>query len=122
MFVRSLADCEAFRAADASILREMLHPARADLQIRYSLAHAAVCPGTRTKAHRLATAEVYFILQGQGRMHIDAEHAEVAAGCAVYIPPGSVQYIENTGDDDLAFLCIVDPAWTEADEEILEGS
>ena len=27
------------------------------------------------------------------------------------IPPGSTQYIENTGNSDLKFLCIVEPAW-----------
>jgi len=37
----------------------------------------------------------------------------------VYIPPLSTQYIRNTGSDDLKFLCIVDPAWREQDEEIL---
>ena len=44
-------------------------------------------------------------------MHIDAEVSHVAPGCAVYIPPHAVQYIENIGADELVFLCIVDPAW-----------
>jgi mannose-6-phosphate isomerase-like protein (cupin superfamily) len=121
MLVRRLRDCGQFVAGDDSVLRELLHPDKADLAIRYSLAHARVGPGQRTKAHRLRTAEVYYILSGQGRMHIDAETADVDADCAVYIPPGSVQYITNTGKDNLIFLCIVDPAWREADEEIIEG-
>jgi len=121
MLVRRLADCEPFVAGDNSLLREFLHPDKADVAIRYSLAHARVGPGEQTKAHRLRTAEVYYILSGRGRMHIDAESAEVDAGSAVYIPPGSVQYIANTGKDDLAFLCIVDPAWREADEEVVGG-
>jgi mannose-6-phosphate isomerase-like protein (cupin superfamily) len=121
MLVRRLEDCDQFVAGDGSILRELLHPGKADLAIRYSLAHARISPGHRTKAHQLTTAEVYYILSGRGRMHIDAEAADVDAGCAIYIPPGSVQYITNTGRDDLVFLCIVDPAWREADEEIIEG-
>ena len=52
-------------------------------------------------------------------MHIDKETAKVRSGQAVYIPPGSVQFIENTGRSDLDFLCIVDPAWRPEDEEIL---
>ena len=108
-------------AGDGSILRELLHPEKADVAIRYSLAHARVEPGRRTKAHRLTTAEVYYILSGRGRMHIDTEATDVDAGCAIYIPPGSVQHIINTGKDDLIFLCIVDPAWREADEVIIEG-
>jgi len=118
MFVRGLNDCDEFIAGDQSILREILHPDKADLAIRYSLAHAKVPAGRATTPHRLRTAEVYYILDGHGRMHIDAEVAEVAAGSTVYIPPRAIQCIENAGPGDLAFLCIVDPAWTAADEEI----
>jgi len=120
MFVRSLNDCEEFVAGDGSLLRELLHPDKAALDVRYSLAHARVRPGERTIAHRLATAEVYYILQGTGTMVIDHESHAVGAGCTVYIPPQATQYIENTGHDDLRFLCIVDPAWQPQDEEIIE--
>ena len=119
MPVRWLKDCEQFVAGDGSILRELLHPDKADVAIRYSLAHARVAPGESTKAHRLRTAEVYYILRGHGRMHIEAEATDIGADCAIYIPPHSVQYVENTGKDDLIFLCIVDPAWRAADEEII---
>jgi mannose-6-phosphate isomerase-like protein (cupin superfamily)/2'-5' RNA ligase len=120
MFIRQLRNCEEFIAGDRSILRELLHPDKADLAIRYSLAHATVKPGQKTTPHRLRTTEVYYILQGHGRMHIDAEVADALPGCAIYIPPHATQHIENPGDDDLVFLCIVDPAWRAADEEILE--
>jgi mannose-6-phosphate isomerase-like protein (cupin superfamily)/2'-5' RNA ligase len=120
MLIRHLKDCDEFTAGDDSILRELLHPDRADLKIRYSLAHATVKPGERTKPHRLRTTEVYYILEGRGRMHIDDAAAEIGIQSAIYIPPHSVQYIENTGDNDLVFLCIVDPAWRREDEEIVE--
>ncbi len=119
MLIRRLRDCEEFVAGDDSVLRELLHPDKADIRIRYSLAHARVKPGQKTRAHRLKTAEVYYILDGQGRMHIDGQTAEVAADFAVYVPPGSIQHIENTGPGDLVFLCIVDPAWREEDEEVI---
>ncbi len=119
MFLRHLQDCEEFIAGDRSILRELLHPDKADLAIRYSLAHAIVKPGQKTTPHRLRTAEVYYILQGRGRMHIDAEVADATCGCAIYIPPRATQSIENPGDVDLVFLCLVDPAWRLEDEEIL---
>ena len=54
-------------------------------------------------------------------MHIDREEHNVSTQCAVYIPPGATQFIENTGNTDLEFLCIVDPAWQESDE-IVFGS
>lgn len=120
MFLRHLKDCKEFRAADASLLRELLHPEKADLQIRYSLAHARVVPGEATKPHILRTSEVYYIIAGRGVMHIDDESREVRPGCAVYIAPHSKQYIENTAGSDLEFLCIVDPAWREEDEQVLD--
>jgi mannose-6-phosphate isomerase-like protein (cupin superfamily) len=118
MFVRQLKDCPQLIAGDGSLLRELLHPEKASLQIRYSLAHAKVEPGQTTAPHRLMASEVYYIIAGHGLMHIDEESFEVVPQCAVYIPPRSTQYVENTGDCDLQFLCIVDPAWKKQYEEV----
>jgi mannose-6-phosphate isomerase-like protein (cupin superfamily) len=119
MFVSSLWERDEFIAADGSILRELLHPDKADLAIRYSLAHARVPSGQTTAPHRLKTAEVYYILEGSGLMFIDDESSPVGPGCTIYIPPGSTQCIRNIDEEDLVFLCIVDPAWRREDEEVL---
>ena len=121
MFVKCLKDCAESVAGDDSILRELLHPAKADLQVRYSLAHARVPAGQRTKPHRLKMSEVYYVIEGQGLMHVDDQSCEVGAECAIYIPPESKQYIENTGTSDLRFLCIADPAWRKEDEQVFNG-
>jgi len=44
------------------------------------------------------------------------------AGDTVYIPPRAKQQITNSGSVDLAFLCIVDPAWRSEDEEVVENN
>lgn len=119
MLIKDLQDCEEFIAGDRTILRELLHPAKSDIKLRYSLAHAVVKPGEVSLAHRLKTSEVYYILEGEGIMYIDNEFANVHPGHAIYIPPDSRQYIKNTGNSDLKFLCIVDPAWRNEDEEII---
>ncbi len=119
MFNRDLRDCEEFIAGDNSILRELLHPDKADLAIRYSLAHAILKPGQTSKAHKLKTSEVYYILEGEGLMHINDEIERVHDGFTIYIPPDSTQFFQNTGKRDLIFLCIVDPAWRKEDELIL---
>jgi len=121
MLLKHVKDCEELIAGDDSILHELLHPQKEDLQIRYSLAHAKVPPGRATKPHRLKASEVYYIMAGNGLMHIDKESFEVSPDSAVYIPPNSSQYIENTSDSDLIFLCIVDPAWRKEDEEVFES-
>ncbi len=118
MFVKNLQDCEEFIAGDDSLLRELLHPDKTDLAIRYSLAHAVVKPGQTSKPHKLKTSEVYYILEGEGIMHINQEFERVTPGQVIYIPPNSRQYIRNTGSSELKFLCIVDPAWRHEDEEV----
>ena len=119
MFIKDLQNCEEFIAGDNTILRELLHPDKANLNLRYSLAHAVLKSGLTSQAHKLKTSEVYYILEGEGTMYIDKENAKVRSGQAVYIPPNSKQYIKNTGSADLKFLCIVDPAWRVEDEEVL---
>lgn len=119
MFIRELQDCEEFTAGDNCALREILHPDKADLTLRYSLAHAKVKPGETTWKHRLKTSEVYYIISGTGLMHINEETAPVRPGSTVYIPPMATQCITNAGKSDLVFICIVDPAWRAEDEVVL---
>jgi mannose-6-phosphate isomerase-like protein (cupin superfamily) len=78
---------------------------------RYSLAHATVRVGESSTPHALKTSEVYYILEGEGEMHIGDEVSNVHAGQAIVISPNARQYIKNSGTIDLKFLCIVDPAW-----------
>lgn len=119
MFIRKLKDCTEIVAGDGTLLRELLHPDREyPFGGRYSLAHAVVDPGKRSKPHRLTTSEVYYILSGRGRMYIDDDSAEVEAGDAFEIPAGSTQWLENDGDEPVVFLCIVDPAWQPHQESV----
>ncbi len=120
MFIRDIENCEEITAGDNTRLRELFNPVRDDLELRYSFAVARVEPGGTTFLHRLATSEVYYILEGGGEMVIDGEHRDVGVGHALYIPPGAEQQITNTGEVDLVFVCVVDPAWRKEDEEILE--
>jgi mannose-6-phosphate isomerase-like protein (cupin superfamily) len=118
MLIKKLKDCKEIMAGDRTRLRELLHPDHDPAEIRYSLAVAWLAPGARSQAHRLRTAEVYYLVRGAGTMHAGDEAAEVMAGDAVYIPPDAAQWLENTGRDEIEFLCIVDPAWRPEDEHI----
>ncbi len=119
MFIRDLTDCPEFTAGDNCLLREILHPDKQDLALRYSLAHAVVKPGDTTWKHRLRTSEVYYIIEGEGIMHINDASTPVRPGATIYIPPMASQSITNSGTTDLTFICIVDPAWRREDEEVL---
>ena len=119
MFIKDLKDCEEIIAGDKTILHELLHPDKADLKLRYSLAHAIVKTGETSQQHKLKNSEVYYILEGEGIMYINNEPESVRTGQVIYIPPEATQYIKNTGKSDLKFLAIVDPAWQPEDEEVL---
>jgi mannose-6-phosphate isomerase-like protein (cupin superfamily) len=118
MLIRKLSACEEFTAGDGTLLRELLHPDKQPINLRYSLAHAIVPIGEVSTPHSLTTSEVYYLLEGQGEMHLDGEQQIVEPGDAVYIPPNAKQFIRNTGDIPLVFICIVDPAWRKEDETI----
>jgi mannose-6-phosphate isomerase-like protein (cupin superfamily) len=101
-----------FQAGDQSLLCELLHPDRLEvpLQMGFSLAHAKVKPGQSTLTHKLSTSsEIYYILDGEGTIHIEQESALIHPGQVIYIPPNWKQYIQNTGCLDLTFLCMVYP-------------
>jgi mannose-6-phosphate isomerase-like protein (cupin superfamily) len=120
VYFKHLKDCSEFVAGDNSLLREILNPKKENIPIHYSLAWAMVKPGEKTLPHALKSTEVYYVVNGTGRMHINNEKRLVKLNDTVYIPPNAVQYIENTGNENLEFLCIVDPAWQPETETILK--
>jgi mannose-6-phosphate isomerase-like protein (cupin superfamily) len=121
MLIRDIKNCKYFRAMDKSLLCELLHPDHEDLKIDYSIAHAVLKTGESSLVHKLKTSvEIYYILEGKGIMHIDDEKEEVHPGKVIYIPENSKQWIENIGNDELKFLCIVHPMWKEEDEELVK--
>jgi mannose-6-phosphate isomerase-like protein (cupin superfamily) len=118
MLIQKLTACAEFTAGDGTRLRELLHPDKQPVDLRYSLAHAIVAPGQTSYPHSLATSEVYYILSGVGEMHIGEEMQLVESGDAVYIPPHAKQFIHNPGVEPLIFICLVDPAWRVEDETV----
>lgn len=119
MLVKKFSDCQEIIAGDNTILRETLSGRNDPVQCRYSLAHARLLPGKKSLRHALKTTEVYYIIKGRGMMHIGDEKQEVGERDTIYIPPESIQYIENIGDQELEFICIVDPAWRVKDEMVV---
>jgi mannose-6-phosphate isomerase-like protein (cupin superfamily) len=45
---------------------------------------------------------------------------DLGPGDAALVPPGAVQWLENTGPEELRFTLIVSPPWTAATDERLE--
>lgn len=80
-----------------------------------SIARARVEPGVTTAWHRLKdTAEVYYILSGQGTIELGENFSkEVKPNDLVRIPANLAQRVENTGGEDLIFLCFCTPAFND---------
>ncbi len=118
MLSKSLNQIEAFLAGDKTRIKEVLHPKNDQIDLPYSLAHASLEVGETSLPHLLKGSEVYFILEGEGRVFIDEESKLLQKGGLVFIPAGAHQHICNEGTRPLRFLCIVAPAWSEEEEEI----
>jgi mannose-6-phosphate isomerase-like protein (cupin superfamily) len=88
-----------------------------------SIARARVAPGVTTRWHRVRdTAERYVILQGRGRVEVaDLPPQEVGPGDVVLIPPSARQRIANLGSQDLVFLAICTPRFSQAAYEELSA-
>lgn len=118
MLSKSLNQIKAFLAGDETQIKEVLHPKNDGVDLPYSLAHASLGVGKASLPHLLKGSEVYFVLEGTGRVFIDEEERLLQKGDLVFIPAGAHQHIRNEGTDDLQFLCIVAPAWSAEEEEV----
>ena len=87
-----------------------------------SIARARVEPDITTAWHRLKdTAEMYYILEGQGLMEVGEDYTqEVSKGDIIKIPENTPQRITNTGVEDLLILCFCVPAFGMENYEGLE--
>ena len=119
MIIKKIDDIEAFEGNEGAKIKQIISPGETNNAIRYSIAHGTISSGKRSKTHTMKTSEVYYILQGQGIIHIDSERRQVNQDDLIFVPPMSKQYLENNGKTELVVLCIVDPAWRQEDE-ILE--
>lgn len=116
LFSKHLDDCEEIIANDGCRLKELLHPKNDPLDLPYSFSVATVEPGKSTYRHTLKQSEVYFILEGQGRLHAGSESTDLVKGGSALVPAKKEQWLENTGETDLEFIAIVSPPWREEDD------
>lgn len=120
MSIQKKSEIPSFDGIEGTEIRQFFDPKNTLNGIRFSLAHFTLKQGKRSQRHKLQSSEIYYILEGDGILKVNDESIEVKKDDSVFISPNSEQFIENTGQTDLVFLCIVDPAWKSKDETILE--
>jgi mannose-6-phosphate isomerase-like protein (cupin superfamily) len=109
-----------FTAGDKTMLRELFHPKNDGLDLGYSIAHAYIERGCASIPHRLTVnSEVYYFIKGVGKFFLNEEVLEVEAGDLVIVPANAWQWVENAGETNLEFLCIVSPPWSSEQEEVV---
>jgi mannose-6-phosphate isomerase-like protein (cupin superfamily) len=113
--VFNLADVPAFTTKDGSEVRELLAHRNSGI-VNQSLAEARLSVGASTAPHfHPLCEEIYFLLEGKGRMQVEDDIRSVAAGDAIAIPPGKRHQITNIGSETLRFLCCCVPAYEHED-------
>ena len=120
MSVQKNSEIPSIDGREGTKIKQYFHPHNTLNGVRFSLAQFTIKKGKRSLRHKLQSSEIYYILEGSGNLMINNESLGVKKDDSVYVPPMSEQFIENTGTSELRFLCIVDPAWKEEDEMILE--
>lgn len=120
MKIQRLEEATPFITADGSEIREFLNPGNSVLK-NQSLAEATLAPGKSTTEHYHPLAEeIYLILQGQARMRVEGQEAEMGPGDSVVIPNGHNHKIWNIGTEPLVFLCCCAPAYSHEDTVLVE--
>jgi len=120
MSIQKNSEIPTIKGKEGTKIKQYFHPHNTLNGIRFSLAQFTIMPGKKSLRHKLQSSEIYYFLEGIGKLNIGDESFSVKKDDSVYVPPMSEQFIENTGTSDLKFLCIVDPAWKPEAEMILE--
>jgi len=109
-----------YQTKDGSLIKPLMDLSNSPAK-SLSLAQATVSPGSQTYPHlHTQSEEIYYLLQGKGRMHLEEESREVGQHDVILIPPRARHYIENIGQEDLVFLCLCSPPYTHQGTKILE--
>ena len=122
MLIRKNSQIDSMQGQEGAKIKQYFDPENTVNGISYSLAQFMLEPSKKSRPHMMRrSSEIYYILEGKGNLTINDETRPVEKDDAVYVQPNSKQFIENTGSEDLRFLCIVQPAWRQDDEVYCEN-
>ncbi|MCD8350457.1 MAG: cupin domain-containing protein [Planctomycetaceae bacterium] len=112
-------DCAPFTTKDGSTIRELMAYRNSDCE-SMSLAEAFLLPGCKTECHlHPKVEEIYYCLEGKGRILAGDEYFDIEPGMSVLHRPGVRHQTWNNGDVPLVLLCQCAPAYEHEDTIIL---
>jgi quercetin dioxygenase-like cupin family protein len=79
-------------------------------------------PPGRAPDHYHHYDEVLYVLEGEGRLHIDGEEEPLGRGSCVHLPSRLVHCLENTGDREMRVCAVFRPAGSPAEAYYPDGT
>ena len=93
----------------SALSKALVHPDTVgSLQIDYRISTYQPMAYVEPHAHKIQE-QVYHVLDGEGLMVIDGERRIVRKNDIIFLTPGTVHSIENTGLGDLTFIVVTTP-------------
>lgn len=115
MIVINRRRAEVINTPQGSEIRPLMDRTTSSIEL-CSLAEEVLPAGAAVPLHHhLETEEVYYILEGKGRMRVGDDVREVSAGDAIFIPRRAAHTLENTGAVPIRLLLICGPAYSYED-------
>jgi mannose-6-phosphate isomerase-like protein (cupin superfamily) len=108
MIVRNLNDKEVLETtylAHGGAIAQMILDRRTLKELGF-LAVARLSPGKEIETHIDPMEEIYFVLSGSGKMHVDNEARQVGPGDATWIPTGAAHSLVNNRQEDCIILVV----------------
>jgi len=75
-----------------------------------AIAWVIVEPGSAQQPHNHVPEQAYVVVEGQGRIKVGSEIADVKAGDLVYVPSNAEHAVENLGTERLVYVSVAVPA------------
>jgi len=88
----------------------------------FVMGHVTIYPGGSVPLHSHQQEEVYIILSGEGKIHIDDNTSDVKSGDYIYITPNADHLLENTSKENMIMVfCYAPKSIVDHWQEELEG-
>jgi mannose-6-phosphate isomerase-like protein (cupin superfamily) len=79
-------------------------------------------PVVRAPDHFHRYEEVVYVLEGEGKLHVDGETVPLRSGTCVHLPSGLVHCLENVGPGEMRVLGVFRPAGSPAEAYYPDGT
>ncbi|GLI51833.1 hypothetical protein TSYNTROOL_19190 [Tepidanaerobacter syntrophicus] len=122
MKINNIFDITGTKFPAGRLTRVMVGPGAPVEAEGFVMGYVTIFPQGSVPLHRHHQEEVYVILRGNGKIHVNDETADVKAGDYIYIDSDSTHLLENTSNEDMIMLfCYSPKGIVEHWQEELEG-